>query len=599
MTTQLQHTKRLLFLVLLLCCGVFVSAQSTYQEAEKLLETPYHVKIANPEKHISECKKLIPQLKREEHEAIIAKLYCSISLALYYQAKYEESTSVSLQAIEIFERLGMKAELGGQLGSLGYQMKRRNLEKAFEYMRSGISILKQTDDIQQLCSNIDNYGVLFEMNNQPDSALRCYKQALSLKESINDTVGIPYSLNKIGIAFVLSGNYKKAKGYLDSAYAMRIRIHDKMGIAENLSFYGDYYRYQGLHQDAIPFYSASLDSAKSLNYPYLVQYNAEMLSQCFEALKKSEQALTYFKLFTSIKDSVLTVKKNQAIAALEIQYETEKNEKELAVQKVKVTEAQYKIKRQTTWMIGLSAVFVALLVIAYLVYKQTRLRAEKLEAENYLKDELHAITVKSNLQKERLRISRDLHDNIGSQLTFIISSLDNHKFLLKKESFSTDKIEEIALFARDTISQLRDTIWAMNKGSIPYDDFVAKVREYTMKAQQLVPDKQIKVQTSFQEDGVLNAIESINFFRIIQEAIQNAIKYADCSSVLVDLQSDTNEFSFRVSDNGIGFCVEENQSSGNGISNMHYRAQEVNAAAKIISSESGTSVSVRLEKNTA
>lgn len=70
----------------------------------------------------------------------------------------------------------------------------------------------------------------------------------------------------------------------------------------------------------------------------------------------------------------------------------------------------------------------------------------QLEKELALKEELYQSKTKNKLQEQRLEISRDLHDNIGSQLTFIISSLDNLKFISKtKNSKILIKLEEIEL----------------------------------------------------------------------------------------------------------------------------------------------------------
>ena len=80
------------------------------------------------------------------------------------------------------------------------------------------------------------------------------------------------------------------------------------------------------------------------------------------------------------------------------------------------------------------------------------------------------------MQEQRLRISRDLHDNIGSQLTFIISSIDNLKFVTKDVNEKLkDKLSSISSFTSDTIFQLRDTIWAMNKSEITIEDLHARI----------------------------------------------------------------------------------------------------------------------------
>lgn len=67
-------------------------------------------------------------------------------------------------------------------------------------------------------------------------------------------------------------------------------------------------------------------------------------------------------------------------------------------------------------------------LIGFLVYNQQKLKNRQLHKENELRDALIQIETQNRLQEQRLRISRDLRDNIGAQLTFIISSIDNLKY---------------------------------------------------------------------------------------------------------------------------------------------------------------------------
>src|SRR5690606_22606248 len=119
----------------------------------------------------------------------------------------------------------------------------------------------------------------------------------------------------------------------------------------------------------------------------------------------------------------------QQLHEAETKYQTEKKEKEILIQRAQLAESRLKIERKNQLMMGMIGLALLGGLIGFQFYRIQRIRNKQLEKENHLKDALILIETQNKLQEQRLRISRDLHDNIGSQLTFIISSIDNLKYL--------------------------------------------------------------------------------------------------------------------------------------------------------------------------
>src|SRR5690606_32547763 len=127
-------------------------------------------------------------------------------------------------------------------------------------------------------------------------------------------------------------------------------------------------------------------------------------------------------------------------------------EHQLLLYRVDIAEKNLIIQKRNAQVYGLIGLALVLMLIGYLFYKQQKLKNDQLLKENELKDALLKIETQSRLQEQRLRISRDLHDNIGAQLTFIISSIDNLKygFDIKDEKL-TAKLNTISNFTSSTI----------------------------------------------------------------------------------------------------------------------------------------------------
>ena len=196
------------------------------------------------------------------------------------------------------------------------------------------------------------------------------------------------------------------------------------------------------------------------------------------------------------------------------------------------------------------------------------------------------------MQEQRLNISRDLHDNIGSQLTFVISSVDTLKFVVgNKDGKVSDRLTMVSSFVKDTIVELRDTIWAMNQHHIGIDDLKIRISNFIESATRSIPN----IHFSFQNDVPENlkpeydSKVGMNIYRIIQEAVNNSVKHGQATAIGVKITAVNQQIIFEVFDNGIGFNVAAD-SLGNGLSSMQKRAQEIGAEFRLSSNENGTKV---------
>ncbi len=232
-------------------------------------------------------------------------------------------------------------------------------------------------------------------------------------------------------------------------------------------------------------------------------------------------------------------------------------------------------------------------------YNQQKLKNRQLKKESELKTALAKIETQNRLQEQRLRISRDLHDNIGAQLTFIISSIDNLKYGLKGATLKTkEKLSSISAFTSQTIYELRDTIWAMNKESITFEDLQARIINFINQASAASKgiDFTFQVSETISTEHTFASVAGMNIYRIIQEAVNNALKYADAKNISVTISEEQNMFLITISDNGKGFSVTEIQ-QGNGLNNMKKRAQDLEGNIEFQSNvHKGTNVELMVLK---
>ena len=233
------------------------------------------------------------------------------------------------------------------------------------------------------------------------------------------------------------------------------------------------------------------------------------------------------------------------------------------------------------WFIMLSVITIILLIIgliSFIGFIKTRKKLKAEKAENQIKE-------------ERLRISKELHDNIGARLTHIISSLDVEMYRNKNDNKS---IETINSFARDTMLQLRETIWAVSDKAIFFSEFTTRIEQYVDQINELTSSN-ILFRKRVKSDFELNPVQTINYYRIVQEAINNSVKYSEADAIKVSITQNRNEITIEISDNGKGFDTQ-NTRMGTGIKGMKTRVKEVKGSIKISSStKTGTTIIVKFE----
>jgi ligand-binding sensor domain-containing protein/signal transduction histidine kinase len=177
--------------------------------------------------------------------------------------------------------------------------------------------------------------------------------------------------------------------------------------------------------------------------------------------------------------------------------------------------------------------------------------------------------VQQKIQDERTRISRDLHDNIGAYTTALIAGIDQ----IKGKSNDTDELNGLSEYAKSIMDYLRETIWVLNHEKISIVDFTDRFKNYAVKIAKHYPQLSVNFLTDLQNERVLTPELSLNLFRIMQEALQNACKHSLASEIIIGFKS-TDTIKLFVIDNGVGFPFHM-EASGNGIFNMKKRAEEI------------------------
>ncbi|AXG68134.1 sensor histidine kinase LiaS [Kordia sp. SMS9] len=534
---------------------------SSYHYRTDLIRGSLFIRNTESDKAMNILLKATEFFKRQKDYKNYYRGRYKIGICYYYVNRREETKNIMLEVFENKQFVGEDvatsalANIGAVNIELGMQQKNKELlYDAISKLSKAISINRTQKKYTKLASN---YSLLAESYNQlkePTQALKLLDSAIYFSQKDQNTAQEGFALIKKGKLFSDKKQYVEARNMFDKAIKNYKKAKDNSGLL----------------------------------YGFLEKKRLLMLEENYEAASKLGDSI-YNLTIQNYNERFA-----DGISEMETKYKTAEKEREILEQRADIAEKGLLLQKRQYQIYGALALALLILILGYVVYNQQKLKNRQLIKENKLKVALKEIETQNKLQEQRLRISRDLHDNIGAQLSFIISSIDNLKYASKDTSTEfKDKLSYISEFTSATIDQLRDTIWAMNKDEISLTDLQSRTLAFIEKAKVAKQAVKFTFTNEVNSNIQFTAIEGMHLFRVIQEAINNSLKYANAKLVSVNFQEANTQLVISVKDDGDGFEKETVQ-LGNGLYNMQKRMDEINAYIDINSKPgNGTEIVVK------
>lgn len=216
---------------------------------------------------------------------------------------------------------------------------------------------------------------------------------------------------------------------------------------------------------------------------------------------------------------------------------------------------------------------------------------------------LAALSAQQAMERERMRIARDMHDEIGSKLTKISFMSERAKRELQGQEPVAKKLDSIAGTSRDLLQTLDEIVWAVNPHNDTLEHLAAYLGQYaTEYLQNTAVECELHIPRGLPHHP-LSAEARHNLFLAFEESLNNALKHGRPTRVCVDMQITPSQFEIRIEDNGCGFDSAlldgrpaQNGTAGrNGLQNMRQRLELLGGHCNILSrAGQGTTVSLTL-----
>jgi signal transduction histidine kinase len=299
---------------------------------------------------------------------------------------------------------------------------------------------------------------------------------------------------------------------------------------------------------------------------------ADLYFQLSEGERKKlnlDKALEYKKKENELREKVLAQNADGQIFEMEIKYETEKKEAQLAQQKATIL--------RNRLIIILLTLSLALLLTGFLIYNL--LKKRKLAKVESQRQELFTNQLMENTEEERSRIANELHDSVNHELLTIKNNLSNGK------NIHIEDISKVIEEVRNISRNLHPTILATI-------GFEASIEHLCEK----LTESGLFTTCEIEYNYKLSKNKELQMYRIIQEALNNTLKHGKANAAKVILTSENNFLHLEIKDNGSGFNVQEelNSPKSFGLQSIYQRAKAILAKVSIDSNSKGTVILIKI-----
>lgn len=240
---------------------------------------------------------------------------------------------------------------------------------------------------------------------------------------------------------------------------------------------------------------------------------------------------------------------------------------------------------QSWWFRTVAAILLILIIVLSVwYYTNSKLQKQKNQMEK-----------REAIEKERNRISQDVHDDMGSGLTKIAILSEVVKKQLAEPEKAKEQLEKIAVFSRELVDNLQDIIWVLNPKNDTLESLSSYIREYGLKYFEPLA---VQVKFNYPEhftNLVLSEEQRRNIYMTVKESFTNIAKHAWSNEITVTIAETSNEIKLTIADDGKGFDAAKVRLFANGLKNMQSRIEQIGGSYSISSVPgNGTLTEIRL-----
>jgi two-component system, NarL family, sensor kinase len=572
-------------------------------------------RFAEAQVSISEVIRLVKQIDDPEklgkayyHQGVILGMTGETDSAILYFKK-----SLTLTQRDSITIIASNLGLGNVFSNRG------EYDSSLSYKLNAARIAEVTGKRDNLSAIYSGIGIILNELGEFEEAKTYFRKSLEISRQINDSLGIASSFLNLAGGFYRNERYSEALSYLDSANA----LFTSAGVLNRDDLFIGYaliYESQGKYDLALKYYDKTLKITKEEGYPdgMIVAYRNKSVvlsklnrldeaRECLDsglniALEKGyrheqinstyllaensyasgnyKQAYEELRSYTDQKDSLFNLDKAEVIAELKQKYEKEKDQAQiLKLEK----ESLKKTLQRNLILFNASALIVAaifiLMILRHKLVKTKMISQQKIQQLEEEKKMMMARNLVEGQEEERKRIAMELHDGLGVILSATKMQFSTVPSDLLKDSKVLDKAIHLLEQATGEVRRISHNMMPGLLTKLGLYEAVEDLFDNLNEMKDMQAHAEIQGNKSRLPEN-----NEIMIYRIIQEMVNNTLKYAKAHRIDLSIKISNPHMTIHYQDDGIGFDVNEKINSGIkslGLKSIESRVAFLNGELKI------------------
>ncbi|SFH12433.1 ATP-binding protein [Pedobacter insulae] len=573
-----------------------------YDEAEKCIKIPG-----------KDCKYLFLkaiEFGKKHKVSYMDYLYFQLGFYFDVRSQYDSAQYYNKKAYELVNKKDPNSAYLIILNSMGANYFRSgDYDNAASYMLLTVKELETQDNPLALVYAYNNLATVLGINENDEEAIKYYKKGYNILEKIKDTTIIANLASNTAIYVKKTNNFPEARKWALKAIQLAEQHHNPsafsygnyiMGTTEKdldkslsyikkavdkarefqylsilgdaLDIYGTKLSEKGRHEEA----KRSIEEAIKIHLKsgyntglYSAYANAGIIYYNASDYKTSSE---YYKKFKELYDKILPEENKKRINDLNTKYKTEKKEKTIAEQELKIQ----KQRSNLLYAILGSALFITMLGGIF-IYNR---KAQQLKLKRLQQEKENAILNSFILgeERERGRISHELHDGVAAMIGAAKMSLESIPHLSPEKQLA--QLAKVTGILENTHADVRHIAHNLFPTVLEKEGLVKATEQF---ASELNETKLINVKVTDKDSKAQKLSQQLQLmlFRVIQELVNNIIKHAQAQHAVITFSNHPNGLQIDVLDDGIGY-EESTGSGGQGLYSITQRIKSIGGEFKII-----------------